>query len=320
MTFNREFTADPQNRGTTGDGLAEFMLGWPAAGNLGNENGENLMANSFAAFLQDDWKVSPRLTLNLGVRYDIFFAPDVPRRPRFQFPARLQRRRAPTAACRRFVRKTAAIAAASRTTGISRRAWAWRTGSAAKTVLRAGFGIIFAQDDYLHQPGPRAGSTSRRISSSTASPRWTASIRWLTLQGGFPAVHVARRHGARAGSGRHQYPGRQDARPVFASSGSSTCSANLPYRHPDDARLYRQRRAPVLVLGLDYNLPYGPAAATVASRRIFPYYTGVTRQMPMGNSVLQRADLESGEAVQQGLSFLSAFTWAHAIDDLPEIE
>ena len=78
MTFNREFTADPQNRAATGDGMAEFMLGWAAAGSLGNENSENLMANSLAAFIQDNWKVSSRLTVNLGLRYDIFFAPTFP--------------------------------------------------------------------------------------------------------------------------------------------------------------------------------------------------------------------------------------------------
>ena len=37
LAFNREFTADPQNRAASGDGLAEFMLGWAAGGSLGNE-------------------------------------------------------------------------------------------------------------------------------------------------------------------------------------------------------------------------------------------------------------------------------------------
>ena len=31
--------------------------------------------NQFAGFAQDDWKVSPRLTVNLGLRYDVFESP-----------------------------------------------------------------------------------------------------------------------------------------------------------------------------------------------------------------------------------------------------
>ena len=71
FAFNREFTANPANRAATGDGLAEFMLGMAAGGTLGNENGEDLWSNTVALFVQNDWKISPRLTLNLGVRYDV---------------------------------------------------------------------------------------------------------------------------------------------------------------------------------------------------------------------------------------------------------
>ncbi len=78
FVFNREFTANPSNRANTGDGMAEFMLGLASGGTIGNENGENLWANTFALFVQDDWKISQRLTLNVGLRYDIFFAPTAP--------------------------------------------------------------------------------------------------------------------------------------------------------------------------------------------------------------------------------------------------
>lgn len=78
FAFNREFTANPANRGGTADGMAEFMLGLAAGGTVGNENGELLTHRSFAMFFQDDWKITNRLTLNLGVRYDVFFAPVFP--------------------------------------------------------------------------------------------------------------------------------------------------------------------------------------------------------------------------------------------------
>ena len=82
---------------------------------------------------------------------------------------------------------------------------------------------------------------------------------------------------------------------------------------------YSANGARKLVVGLDYNLPYGPAASTVASRRIFPYYTNVTRQMPMGTSTYNALLWKVEKRFSKGLSFLSAFTWAHALDDVPEI-
>lgn len=75
-----------------------------------------------------------------------------------------------------------------------------------------------------------------------------------------------------------------------------------------------------MVVGLDYNLPYGPAASTVASRRIFPYYTTVNRQLPMGNSlynamfwkVEKRLYLFTVPVTDPGELWLEFYAWARA--------
>jgi hypothetical protein len=72
LTFNTNFT----NSGTSsqgGSGLAAILLGFPNAGSRNFLIKPNYITTSqYAGFAQDDWKVMPRLTLNLGLRYDVF--------------------------------------------------------------------------------------------------------------------------------------------------------------------------------------------------------------------------------------------------------
>lgn len=81
--FNTGFTQGPNPNSassTAGYGLASFLLGTGSSGNF-YQNWKNVAAQSFyhAFYLQDDWRVTRRLTLNLGVRYDF----DTPRTERY---------------------------------------------------------------------------------------------------------------------------------------------------------------------------------------------------------------------------------------------
>ncbi|MGH9769103.1 MAG: TonB-dependent receptor domain-containing protein, partial [Blastocatellia bacterium] len=84
FNFNAGMTQGPNPNAASssaGYGLASFLLGTGTTGNVLIQGWKNVAAQSFyyAGYAQDDWRVTSKLTLNLGVRYDY----DAPRTERY---------------------------------------------------------------------------------------------------------------------------------------------------------------------------------------------------------------------------------------------
>jgi hypothetical protein len=183
LNFNRNFTADPTNN-SNGNGTATLLLGFLTAGSAAAGSRGFLQQPYYlsswenSAFVQDDWKIHPRLTLNLGLRWDVFT------------PAREQNNRLTNFDLTNLTLVYANVNGVSRTAGLEtkwrnfgpRVGFAWDAFGGGKTVIRGGFGMAYF---------PEMGSASNIIGQNvpwTISQNTIATNLYPTSLAGFPVI------------------------------------------------------------------------------------------------------------------------------------
>lgn len=71
FNFTSAFTQGPNpNQALGGDPLASFLLGTPASASVSPAIALSIQSKYMGIYLQDDWKATDKLTLNLGLRYE----------------------------------------------------------------------------------------------------------------------------------------------------------------------------------------------------------------------------------------------------------
>jgi outer membrane receptor protein involved in Fe transport len=297
LNFTTAYSSNPASPAGTGLGLADLLLGKPISNSLQFLDGTRGMRQSDLAFyVQDNFKATDKLTLNLGLRYENYLG----------WPWTEVYNRAYT-----FVPPSGVAQVG--TDGIPpsgvngnnlnfmpRVGLAYRVAS--KTVLRAAYGIFYSSPqiafatDITGNPPEliNTGHTNNQFDFATAIPASAGFSRSGTVLGSaLNAVDL---------NGHMPYTQQWNAAVQHQISPSTL----LTIAYVGTAGTHLQA-------AMDINQAM-PGITPVIERRPFPLFQTITQVQNVDTSRYNALQITGERRLARGLSFQLAYTYSHALD------
>jgi outer membrane receptor protein involved in Fe transport len=311
LSFTGTYSNNPASSSGTGAGFADFLLGSPAS-SIKSALPDGVPYETYTetgAFVQDQWRVSNKLTVNFGIRYDVFTP--VKERDDRQSDFFLNSANNPG--------NTGAIVLAGESYGPSsqklsgtilntqKHDFSPRLGIAyrltEKTVIRAAYGLF-----YFNEQG--TGGSSRLFINYPFAQQFTdtcsSTIPCINLSTGIPETLSA------------------NNLPVVVYQPTSNLTPNMEQWN---FTLERQLTRALVVRGayvgsrgdhLNLNISENvavPGPGAVAPRQPYPNFGTISAWEPRGPSNYNALQLTAEKRMSYGLSFLGAYTWSRSLDE-----
>jgi len=319
LFFTGSYTAERPNsaasRGTTGNALADLLLGYAKEVRYSTLFGEDLVLPYYAAFIQDDFKLTPRLTINAGLRWELFEPANLPNLHRLP-NSQLGRYLAPWVNAITPDREGMQYPTHSRDRGgapLDMNNFGPRLGLAYKltnkTVVRAGAGIYYAQSDIPDQTSAYfRNGPPRAIRIDEVYP-FEMPGRFI-FRDGFPNLVIGEQLPRDAA-----VPPSPDYRPITYVG---QWFADIQRELPDGIVVtvgYQGNKTTQGIGNRWINLPLTPHPTIQASeRRIRPHLGHMDLFYNGENGNYHAMVMKAEKRFSRGLTFLSSFTWSHTID------
>ncbi len=310
-TFDSTFTDNPNTPGSTGNAMASFLLGVPGSITQAFQLAwTGIRVFELGTYVADDWKVTDKLTLNLGLRWE-YLPPPVEANNRFS----------------NFNTATGKVMIADynsdRNVGVRAqyKLFAPRFGFAyqldSKTVLRGGAGLFYNASGNggalyrLHRQLPFGATTTPVINELSAT--------YITVSQGLPPnppLNVANIVNNPTGTW-YSIPGNY--RNAYAEQFNFGIERQLPANMVAKAGYVGN-------LGRDLDVTYninqpipgpGPVGPREMLYTIAPGVSGDNYASTDGLSAYHSLQASLEKRYSSGLSLISAYTWSHSIDDVP---
>jgi hypothetical protein len=304
--FTGQFTSRTPGQGS-GNAIADLLLGLTGSASITTPQLATFLVDYYGGYFSDSWTVSPKLTINFGLRYE------VQTRQREKDNRQAFFDYTPGSATYGTLVQARGGGHRERTfSNLDKNNFAPRVGFAwqlkQKTVVRGGFGIFYSGVGFYAGNFSGAANLPYFVRTAINSPT-TAANTSLKLSDGFPANALNPALAINpAAFGQPQdfpqgeiYQGSIDVQRelwtgmvlsvAYVGSGTSNLS------------------------GLnDINAPT-PGAGGAQPRRLFPTFGAINTLSGFAHANYHSLQAKLERRFQSGFSLLSSYTWAHAIDN-----
>jgi outer membrane receptor protein involved in Fe transport len=308
FSFAGLFTADSPSSGDgTGNPLADMLLGLPQDSQISTLTYFGNRQQTYGGFVQDDYKLSRKLTLNLGLRYDYTTPIKEAHNQQANFDFATGQ-----------VMPAGVNGVSAGTVTSDKDDFSPRVGLAYNifkdTVIRAGYGRFFSyQEIRTGDPLQIAYNLPFFYQVNEPSDSITPA---LTVSGGFPRLNPSQAVDAGvtisgSGVGSHLHA------PVL-----DEWNFNIQQQLPANILLevaYVGSKSTHLQVLLDPNQDPTPGPGPIQARRPYPQYSGFTDIVDRGNSNFDALEIKAEKRLSNGLMYLSSFTFSKSMNDQPEI-
>lgn len=310
----------------SGNAYADFITGYPISTVRATPSLVNLLRQTrYGAYVQDDWRVNSRLTLNFGVRYMLQTAP----RERDgsmtnfdlasgKFVVRTEDGKLPTLAIPRILNAYPYVTSESlgwgsdltlsdRNNFAPRFGFAFRPFNSNKTVLRGGYGIFYNQIPFYQ--GPLLISQSNIPFTLRESYENGATRPVFSLANPFPGDGSITANPT-------LYAMNRQMRNTYAQQWNFTVEHEVANGLGLRATYLGNKANRVMQNGWEKNLPFKQAAGTIQSQRPYQPWGSISMLDFNGNSNTHQMQVEVTQRMRGGLYFQASYTWNKTLDDV----
>ncbi|HKE03239.1 MAG TPA: TonB-dependent receptor [Blastocatellia bacterium] len=311
LTFNGQFTSRVPGAGT-GSAIADLLLGQTSAAQLTTRQIVHMQGRNYGLYFNDNWKVAPKLTLNLGLRYELTtrFRERDNHHGSFDLNPG-----SPTYGAVVLAKDgdhfSETFSDLDKNNFAPRVGFAWQAPN--KTVVRGGGGIFYGGFGY-YAVGQTTAASPPFFLNITYPSASNAATSALVLSNGFPAdaLSLSRAVNPAVGAQLRNYP--------FPTVYQGNLSVERELIAGFVGTISYVGNSTTHVNGqIDMNAPV-PGAGAVNPRRPFPTFGAINLFTGFGHSSYHSLQAKVERRFRNGFSLLSSYTWSHALDNTQDTE